>query len=59
LALRGLKSTDLFVMAKVALEAAVRGSDDLEELLRPKAPAAEPAHFATAQIFPVINIPAS
>jgi hypothetical protein len=51
-----LRSTDYLVMAKVALEAAVRGHDDIEELLRRKARAAEAAVFTSAQTFPVLNI---
>jgi hypothetical protein len=55
-AMRESRSNDYFVLARTALEAAIRGEHDLEELLRLKAKAAEAAVFTSPQTFPVINI---
>jgi hypothetical protein len=51
------RSTDLFVLARIALEAAIRNESDLAELVRPE-PASGP-QFTAAQTFPVISCPPS
>jgi hypothetical protein len=48
-AMRESRSNDYFVLARTALEAAIRGEHDLEELLRLKAKAAEAAVFTSPQ----------
>jgi hypothetical protein len=55
-AMREKRSQDYLVLARCALEHAIRTEADIDELVRPAEPASD-AQFTTAQNFPPMSCP--